>query len=155
MKDPYASTLKSLHAAGLPYVVIGTYALRIYFPEALRDYQVPDCDLVLCAEDLNHAIELLLAEGWALTIWEEAVFGPVSAEDAAGKFYLRARRADATMDLTYECVLPWPGIQARRIIWQGIPLAALVDIVALKRIKGQPKDIALLARLDGLTPALR
>jgi hypothetical protein len=152
MNDPYASTLRGLHAAGLPFVVIGTYALRAYYPEALSDYALPDCDLVIAPDHLNPAIAFLLPRGWALHLWEAPVTGPLAPEEAAGKFYLRARKGGHTLDLTYECALPWPEILALSRVWLGIPLADLSHIQALKRLKGSPKDLALLERLSHLEP---
>lgn len=152
MSDPYAATLRALHAAGLPFVVIGTYALRAYYPAALADYALPDCDLVIAPDHLNPAIACLLPLGWALSIWDVPVLGPLHAAEAEGKFYLRARKGADTLDLTYECVLPWPEMQAQRQVWQGIPWADLAHIKALKRIKGRPQDLALLDRLAHLQP---
>lgn len=152
MTDPYASLLQHLQRAGLPFAVIGTYALRAYYPDALRDYALPDCDAVLPDSALNPAIGLLLRAGWQLSLWGEPVLGPVNAAEANGKFYLRARQGAHTLDLTYECPIAWADMGPGRVMAGGIPYAALAHVVALKRLKGKPSDLALLARLEGIAP---
>lgn len=152
MTDPYASLLQHLHAQGLPFAVIGTYALRAYYPAEMRDYALPDCDAVLPDTALNSAISMLLHAGWQLSLWEEPVLGPVSAAEASGKFYLRARRDGHTLDLTYACPITWADMGPARVVADGIPYAALAHVVALKRLKGRPADLALLTRLEGVAP---
>lgn len=152
MTDHYAPLLQHLQRAGLPFAVIGTYALRAYYPAAMRDYTLPDCDAVLPDTALNAAISILLRAGWQLSLWEEPVHGPVNATEANGKFYLRARRDGHTLDLTYECPIAWAEMGPARVVADGIPYAALAHVVALKRLKGKPSDLALLASLEGVPP---
>jgi hypothetical protein len=152
MSDPYDQVLRRLHHAGLPFALIGSYALSRYYPVEMAGYALPDCDAVLLPEALPDAVALLLEMDWALSIWERPVTGPVTAIEAAGKFYLRARQGPATLDLTYECPLPLPSLLAARRIHHGLPLADLADIVALKQLKGRPADLALLDRLSHAQP---
>ena len=148
--EEYLPILRSLHALGVKLAVIGTWALKAYFPEKMRDYVLQDCDLVLATEEANIrlAIAILNQKSWTTTVWEEHVDAGTPSPEFVGKYYVRAKQANLVLDLTYECKLDWQQMEAG-IQWKlGLPLASLDNIVQLKRAKGLASDFALLEMLD-------
>ena len=149
--EAYLPILQSLSAAGIAYCTIGTWALRAYFPLEMQDYVLQDCDVLLEPgwENVRHAISVLQEKGWQVTVWEQDLDANVTAAFLQGKFYLRARLAALTLDLTYECAsIQWQAIEAEMAMWQRLPLASIRHIAVLKRLKSTPKDIALMKRLE-------
>ncbi|RAK62713.1 hypothetical protein [Hymenobacter edaphi] len=142
----YLRTLRALSAAGVPFVGLGTFALRRQCPQLPRRL-VADCDLQLPPDVavLNHLTELLQAAGWQVTLWEVPVQLPLAAAALAGKYYLRARRAGAVLDCTYEHdSLSWPAFQANSHYHEGLPLMRTAAILQQKAQIGRPRDLALL-----------
>ncbi|HEX2900399.1 MAG TPA: hypothetical protein VHS96_11830, partial [Bacteroidia bacterium] len=94
--ESYLPILHSLSALGVRFAVIGTWALRAYFPTEMKDYQLHDCDLVLdpAGENILEAIRILDEKGWNVTSWDEPVHADVEGSLLSGRFYLRARKAD-------------------------------------------------------------
>ena len=120
----YLRTLRVLVAAGVPFVGLGTFALRQQYP-ALPRRRVADCDLQLPpdAAVLDQLTARLQAAGWQVTLWEEPVRRPLAATELAGKYYLRARQAGAVLDCSYENdYLSWPEFQPLTHWHAGLPL---------------------------------
>ncbi|MCC3160739.1 hypothetical protein LJ737_26115 [Hymenobacter sp. 15J16-1T3B] len=142
----YLRTLRTLVAAGVPFVGLGTFALRRQCPQLPRRL-VADCDLQLPPDlaVLNQLTQLLQAAGWCMTLWEAPVQAPLAAAELAGKYYLRARRAGAVLDCTYEHdSLDWPAFQVRSHSCEGLPLLRTAAILQEKAQIGRPRDLALL-----------
>lgn len=120
----------------------------------MKDYQLHDCDLVLdpAGENILEAIRILDEKGWNVTSWDEPVHADVEGSLLSGRFYLRARKADRVLDLTYECAIPWEEMKSGIVLDGGLPLASVAQIVTLKRLKAGEKNIAVLALLQGLLP---
>lgn len=137
MMEAYIPALQSLVGEGVEFAIIGTWALKVHFPVAMRDYVIRDCDIVLqpTEENLRRAVRVLRGDGWRVTAWEEEVWDDFSGGDLAGKYYLRARFGELTLDATFECQIPWEAMAAG-IDWRdGLPLASIKDILDLKRRK--------------------
>lgn len=142
----YRRTLRQLVAAGVPFGVLGTFALRRHCP-ALPRRLVADCDILLPPDPtaLNGLTTLLQASGWCVTLWEQPVVLPLRAADLMGKYYLRARQAGAVLDCAYENdYLTWPEFWADCHWHHGLPLLAPAAIVRQKAQVGRPADQAVL-----------
>lgn len=138
----YWHTLRELVAAGIEFCVIGTFALRQQFP-ALADWPVQDCDILLPNHlpMLNRLAAHLQAAGWEIHLWQEPVGLPLTAAQLAGKYYLRARQAGATLDCTYECEwLDWPTVATGCRGLRGVPLASPEHTLFLKSRRNSPAD---------------
>lgn len=148
--DAYVQELRALHAAGVEFCLFGSLGLLLGGLD-LGDYHVPDADVVLPddLENLSAAAETLMRRGWACTIWELPVGLPLTDKQIRGKYYIRARRAEQTIDLTYELDGPprfaeWmAGASLRR----GVPTADIAMIAECKRRLGRTRDLTLLKRL--------
>jgi hypothetical protein len=142
----YLRTLHQLVAAGIPFGVLGTFALRQHCPTLPRRL-VADCDLLLPPDlaTLNALSTLLLTSSWRVTIWEQPVIMPLQATDLAGKYYLRARHAGAVLDCAYENdFLSWPEFRAGCHWHHGLPLLTTAGILQQKAQTGRPADLAVL-----------
>jgi hypothetical protein len=138
----YLLTLHSLVAAGFDFCVLGTFGLRLQCPRLPRRL-VADCDLLLPADPagLTALVSHLEAGGWVVSLWEQPVPRPLTAELLAGKYYLRARQAGAVLDCAYENeYLDWSDFAARRIWHRGLPLLATTHILAQKARCNRPAD---------------
>ena len=142
----YLRTLHQLVAAGVPFGILGTFALRQHCP-ALPRRLVADCDLLLPPDPavLTTMAHLLQAGGWHLTLWEQPVTLPFQAADLAGKYYLRAQQAGATLDCAYENdYQSWPEFEAGCCWLHGLPLWNLEAILHQKAQVGRPADLDVL-----------
>ncbi|QNH63072.1 hypothetical protein [Hymenobacter sediminicola] len=142
----YLRTLHQLVAAGIPFGVLGTFALRQHCPDLPRRL-VADCDLLLppALDSLNILVRLLQAAGWHVTLWQEPVVLPLHFADLAGKYYLRARQADAILDCDYENdFLSWPEFWAECRWHHGLPLLLPGAILQQKNLAGRPTDLDFL-----------
>ncbi|AHJ95501.1 hypothetical protein [Hymenobacter swuensis] len=142
----YRRTLHQLVAAGVPFGVLGTFALRQQCPTLPR-HLVADCDLLLPPDPmaLSHLTTLLQADGWHVTLWEQPLVLPLRAADLTGKYYLRARRAGAVLDCAYENdFLSWPDFRAECQWHHGLPLLTPAAILRQKAQVGRPTDLVVL-----------
>ncbi|GAA4023208.1 hypothetical protein GCM10022409_03790 [Hymenobacter glaciei] len=142
----YLRTLHQLVAAGVPFGVWGTFALRQHCPTLPRRL-VADCDLLLPPDPaiLNTLTNVLQAGGWRVTLWEWPVSPPLLATELRGKYYLRARQASAVLDCTYENDrLDWPAFWANCEWQHGLPLLKPTAIMRQKRQLRRPTDLAVL-----------
>lgn len=142
----YRRTLHALVAADLPFVGLGTFALRLQCP-ALPRRLVADCDLQFPpdAAVLTRLTELLQAAGWRLTLWEQPVQLPLQAAELTGKYYLRARRGRAVLDCAYENdFLNWPEFRAAGQWHHGLPLLPPPAILRQKILADRPADHVVL-----------
>jgi hypothetical protein len=147
--EDYLPVLRCLHLAGVNYAVIGTWALKAYFPAKMADYVLHDCDVVLAPDEANVrlAVQILNAEGWETRVWDECVDAGSSSADFVGKYYVRAKQHELVLDLTYECLIAWPHMNAHRLLVDGRWLASVGDVATLKRWKGTAADLDLLYSL--------
>jgi len=142
----YLRTLHELVTAGLLFGGLGTFALRQQCP-ALPRRLVADCDLLLPPNPagLNTLAQLLQAQGWYVTLWEQPIRLPLQVADLAGKYYLRARQAGAVLDCAYENDhLEWPAFWADCHWHQGLPLLKPAAILWQKAQAARPTDLAVL-----------
>ncbi|TAE11848.1 MAG: hypothetical protein EAZ95_13125 [Bacteroidetes bacterium] len=137
----YLPILQALQTSGVAYRVIGTWALKAYFPVPLQDYVLQDCDIAIAPDlaNIRKAIEVLEQNAWRVTVWDEPV--PTDVFDAfwVGKYYLRGRQASLVLDLAYECALAWDALATSPTWFEGVPLASIPNILALKRAKAIDK----------------
>ena len=147
--EEYLPILRSLHLAGENYAVIGTWALKVYFPELMREYALHDCDVVLAPDEANvrRAIAALNAQGWETSVWDECVDAGSPSTDFVGKYYVRAKQGELVLDLTYECMIDWAQMGPARVLTDRLWLASVTDIATLKRLKGTTHDLDLLRKL--------
>ncbi|RTQ44728.1 hypothetical protein EJV47_27435 [Hymenobacter gummosus] len=152
----YLATLRQLVAVGIPFVGLGTFALRLQCP-ALPRRLVADCDLQLPpdTEVLNRAAQLLDGGGWQLTLWQQPLPLPLPAADLPGKYYFRAHQSGAVLDCAYENDFwSWPVFQAHCRWHQGLPLLPPTDLLHHKALANRPSDQAVLRWLRQWQPAL-
>lgn len=108
-----ADGIRRMHAADVPFVVFGTAGLALLARaellgaeaeiEALEQRARDDVDLLLSGRAaLQPALQVLKREGWTLTSWGQAL-ETLSPAELDGRWYVRATRAEAQLDLTYEC----------------------------------------------------
>jgi hypothetical protein len=147
--EDYLPILRALSDAGVEYAAIGTWALKAYFPAKMADYLLHDCDVVLApdAANVRLTIAVLTAQHWEVCIWGELVDARTPASDFVGKYYMRAMQGNLVLDLTYECIIEWAQMASQKTNIAGVCMAAVCDIVQLKRCKGTPQDLALLQAL--------
>lgn len=135
--EDYLSILQVLQREGVQYCVIGTWALKVYFPQEMKDYVLRDCDIVLSSSinNLHKAISVLKQENWQVTLWNEPI--PLEANDTffLGKYYIRAKKEDFVLDLTYEPKISWKELATSISYVLDIPLASIEHILILKRKK--------------------
>lgn len=137
--EAYLPILRSLKEGGVEYAVIGTWALKAYFPEQMQAYAVHDCDVVLQPDwgNVRLAVRILIHMGWEVSVWGQSVDAQFSVGDVAGKFYLRAGKDALSLDAIYECPLAWDRMAAARMSLLGMPLAAMEHIAELKWMKAR------------------
>ena len=149
----YLRTLHALVAANVTFCVLGTFGLRQQCPELPRRL-VADCDLILPADPatLTTLVRHLQATGWVVSLWEQPVPLPLTAELLAGKYYLRARQAGAVLDCAYENdYLSWPDFVAHCRWHNGLPLLATEQILTQKAQCNRPADQLVLRWYRGAT----
>jgi hypothetical protein len=154
--EDYLPILQALGAASVQYCVIGTWALKAYFPSEMHDFVLRDCDLVLAPglDNVRLAIATLQAAAWQSAVWGHAIDANVSADALRDKYYVRGKKGNLVLDMTYECAaIAWPTFQAEVLVWQQIPLASVEHIATLKRLKSTPRDWECLARLGLSLPS--
>lgn len=148
----YLATLRDLAASGAPFVIIGSCALELH-GVALAELGPKDCDVACDAARIAPLVEALAAAGWDLRVWGEPLRRPLDPAQIAGKFYVRATRGACSLDLDHELPVPFAAMWADHLVRDGLPLATLEHIVALKRLRNSPRDLAQLARLAVLPGA--
>lgn len=148
-KSLYIKTMQAFSAAQVRYVVIGTFGLLLHGFIA-DDYVVNDCDVLLGVgeENLRGAWEVLAGAGWQTFLWEQQLNSFPSANELKGKYYIRARKANASIDLCFE----YDDINAeqwleRKEQFNQVFVANSEDIIGLKRKNDREKDRLLLAKL--------
>ena len=148
--EAYFPILNALHEAKVEFAIIGTWALKLYFPFKMADYELNDCDLVMdpSIKNIRKAIKVLKADEWQVKVWEDEVTEIVKWAELKGKYYLRATKDALRLDLTYENnLVPWP-VMVGTIQWRcELPLAHLINVKFLKEMKGSPKDLETLELL--------
>lgn len=144
--DAWLSTVQALCAAGVPLVVIGSWALQLH-GRLPAGYLVPDADLVLPAQQqaLHAAARVLQTLGWQLWLWQQPLTAVPPLEQVLDAFYLRARREGQVIDLTFAGLQPdYPALAAQASLIQGIPVASLAQVLQLKRQRASERDRQLL-----------
>lgn len=145
----YLPILRQLQGAKSPFIIIGTYALKYCYPDKMHDYAVSDCDLVI-PDDLatiRTAIRVLRQAKWETTLWQETIDEEVQAASLSGKYYIRAKKEDLIIDLTFESpFISFEQLFERHQVQRGLICASLDDILYLKRIKGRAIDFAVCKR---------
>lgn len=152
-KDLYITTMQAFSAAQVEYVVIGTFGLLLHGFIA-DDYVVNDCDVLLGGgeENLKRAWETVAGAGWQTFLWEQQLDSFPSANELKGKYYIRARKANASIDLCFEYheidVEQW--LERKKQINQ-VFVADCEDIIGLKRKNDREKDRLVLAKLKQIS----
>lgn len=153
--ENYRDTLLQLSEAGARYALIGTCALKAYFPDLFQDYALQDCDVLIDPDPANIecVVGVLIEIGWQVHAWRMPVRLPLKIAEIEGKIYLRATLYEGVLDMTFECpYIPWPEVAAQTHWREGLAYATLNHVLLLKQIKGSPKDLETLALLEGQIP---
>lgn len=141
--------LRSLVAAGVRFVTVGSAGLLLAHPEARARYELPDVDVLLERLELPKLVELVHRRGGGVTVWGEPWRDDLPLE---GRFYARAVVDGLQLDATYE----EPDFDLATLIrearWlEGIPVCADAPLWAMKLRKDEAAARAWAARV-GLTP---
>lgn len=139
----YQAILEVLAKNQLSFLVTGTWAVKQVFPEKLKDYQVADCDIIMPNDilQIRKAIKLLNSLQWETSVWEEIVDENVSEKFLKGKYYIRCRYQQLTLDITYENDhFSWSELNDNTSYCANYQMVALDKILKLKKIKGRPVD---------------
>lgn len=146
----YQLVLERLVKAELPFLIIGTWALALQYPENMEGYEVTDCDLLIPNElKVVKAFVCKFNEwGWTVSLWEDEVTGSEPDAFYRGKWYFRAQLAGLQLDVTYESFRDWEEGLAASSFTRGLPLASLEHILYLKGLKGTEKDHAVIQRFS-------
>ena len=138
MHSTSATTTELLRALAdaVPFVLIGTAALARLHPVALRDYVLPDRDILLRPDALVPFVRRAQALGFAVTCWGQPWEAGWTAQDVAGRWYVRADRGALRIDATFECpFIDVDSAHAQARIIDGVPVCPEVQIWRLKWIK--------------------
>lgn len=152
MKE-YISILQQLYRADVMYVAMGTWALKYYFTTQMKDYVLQDCDIVLAPtlNNLHKAIQVLQAENWETTVWNENIPLNAPQDFFQGKYYIRAKKGSLILDMTYEYAIDWETLWACAIETKQISIASVLHILMLKYEKIKEKeDITVYCALEKL-----
>lgn len=147
----YFDILKVFNENQIEYLIIGTYALKIYFPEKMNDYKINDCDILIENDihEIQILIKLLIKFDWQVEVWNIAIDESVEAEFLKGKYYIRALKDDLCIDISYEYpLISWENIHGNKSELNEFPLASINDIFLLKKAKGTAKDLAIINLLQ-------
>jgi hypothetical protein len=138
-EESYAHQLKTLAVEGIRFWCIGTYALKLLQPALWEGYVLHDADIVLehSEGNIRNFIQIMRKAGWSVSVWNEPVTESVDLNFLKGKFYLRSTRESLTIDATFECPIAYPEMESRGQMLEGVPLAHLDHIMALRALKGQ------------------
>lgn len=143
----YFEILNAFGNENIPYVAIGTWALKLAYPEKMNNYKINDCDIIVENDIriIKKIIRILKAKNWITTVWEVEINDKVSEQFLLNKYYLRARQGVLTLDITYECpYIAWESLNTQKRIIKSFNLASLQHIIHLKRIKGTSKDLEVI-----------
>lgn len=149
----YRPLLEALLAAGVPYLLVGSGALKLLHPDALAAYPLPDCDLILHPAPAHRVRFGLIAqaEGWTVRSWGEPWRPDL---DVTGRWYLRAALGPLQLDATFEC--PFFDVPAalERAAWvSGLPVCPPEPLWLIKCIKDPHAAAAFAARFRLHIPA--
>ncbi len=148
----YLATLRDLAASGAPSGPVASCPRAL--PGAARaEHGRKDCAVPCDAARIAPLVDALAAAGWDLRVWGEPLRRPLDPAQIAGKFYVRATRGACSLDLDHELPVPFAAMWADHLVRDGLPLATLEHVVALKRLRNSPRDLAQLARLAVLPGA--
>lgn len=153
--NAYQNILRKLLLEEIQYVVIGTWALKKKYPEILTSYPVKDCDLIIdpSLSAIRRSIKTLKSNSWSVSVWENEIDETVERCFLKGKFYLRARKSELTLDITYECpFIPWKDLWKSRAKKSDIPLASMNHILYLKELKGTDHDKDIIKLFRSIEP---
>jgi|AGTN01.2.fsa_nt_gi hypothetical protein len=154
----YQGALDALKIAGVRFCVIGSFGLFMRGIE-LGDYEVKDLDIMIDPglDNIERCAAMLTALGYLVRVWEEELPVPLTQDFLKGKYYLRATKpGDAllTVDCTYEHdSFPIESMLAgsEPIGADGINVVLLADQIAMKKARGTPRDLELLALVEAAT----
>jgi hypothetical protein len=148
----YREILQQFSNNGVNYVAIGTWALKHAFPEKMKEYRVNDCDIFIKhnISTIRTLIKILDDNIWKVSLWEKVIDEDIKIEDLKGKYYLRAKKDDCVMDITYESqYISWIDLLRESSQIKNCTIASLHHILSLKRIKGTEKDLQVVRMFEG------
>ena len=142
---------RALRQHAPPFVLIGSAALSVWYPELDERYACPDLDvLVGSASDALRLATVLRGVGFAITCWGVAVDPTTAIDEVEGKLYLRATRDDLQLDATFEsATIDITRVMARSAERDGLPVAELEDVWESK-LRADPRRTLSFASSHGL-----
>jgi hypothetical protein len=141
----YQEALELLVHEGVRFCVIGTYGLLLHGID-LSNYKMRDCDLMCAKDQLKAFATTMHSAGWAMTVWEEPLPMPFTEQQIDGKFYIRCKKNEHQIDMTYEhdSFAIEPIVQSAQMI-DGVPVASIEWIITLKRSTKRARDLEFLS----------
>lgn len=100
--ERHFALLRSLAAARVPFVTIGSAGLLLAHPRLRGAYALSDCDVLLGEGELPAFVRWAQSRGAEVTSWGEPWDWRWTVRELAGRFYVRARCEGLVMDATYE-----------------------------------------------------
>lgn len=142
MPQRYLAPLRRLAAADSGFACIGSFGLWLWghLPDGS---DIPDADLAVRRDPsvFERLAQTLHDMGWMLELWGKPVATVPPFDVVLAHHYLRARAGSLCIDLSVcDLALPLERLLAGATQRQGIPVAALADIVATKRARGSARD---------------
>lgn len=147
----YFNILRAFNENQIKYLAIGTWALKMYFPEKMKDYEINDCDILIENDihEIRRLIKLLINYEWQVEVWNEEINESVKTNFLKGKYYIRVLKGNLCLDISYEYPLVyWADIYNDKIRLNSFYLASVNDIFFLKKAKGTKKDLAIINLLQ-------
>ena len=94
--ENYFEILKTFEEEKIQYVAIGTWALKLVYPQTMRNYTINDCDLIIenDIQNIRKIIHVLKQKNWIVTVWEVEIDTTVKEDFLLNKYYLRAKKGN-------------------------------------------------------------
>lgn len=146
MRDVDAANARAILRTlpGCP-LVFGTFGLVLL--GRLAPENASDVDVLADLASVPHLVMALLAHGFRAMSWQDALTQAPSIDALTGRVYVRGDKGGLTIDVTYEGfdLVAW---RSDATLVNGVAVASLKRIVALKQTRGTEKDLRVLSLLD-------
>lgn len=154
-RDEYLGALDALRKAGVRFCVIGSFGLAMRKIE-LGEYEVKDLDIMIDPDlgNIERCATTLTARGYLVRVWEEELPVPLTRDFLSGKYYLRATKSGETL-LTVDCTYEHDSVSIETMLAgsspvgeDGIRVISLADLIHMKQLRGNSRDLELLAAIE-------
>lgn len=153
MKVVFLENLENLFRQhNMRFLYIGSYALSLYYTEALCEFTPPDIDILIkgsYANIISFLHEIPFIEGH-VEIWGEKALASWTENFLVGKWYMRVFQEQLVIDISFEYpYLDFEQSWAHRVQCKQHILASVEDIWYLKCLQN-PERSSLFAKTYGL-----